>query len=434
MFRPFHIACSLLRIPHLGISLFLVPIIASVLIVVGQLVITGVLIRSAATTGALIDADSITRNEGARRESNPVRALLYGSGARRPPIHVCRWNSSRVTPEIEAPPTPECHPDRLDVALNVRDPARFQVEHYVELFDGQVDRLHVCERCSPDVVISIIEGETARTRVYSVYGLAVLLLSFVPKEGLRTERQAELHSTEQYVGEVSMFMPESSRFIPLSMTNIAIPLTLNLVPLVIVTAWLALRAHRKVIHYFARNDVLLPLVAATGKRDFYGALWLLTATRVGIFLVASLPLVCMGLRDIVGKDFFRQLSGQASELLVWGFALIPSIWLSTSIASLADLRRRETFFSIAYRYFPISLAFVGGIAWMGSFIVASDAAATFRAILLGVPILGISPMLIAPITEPIEGWLIVHGVLSALLLRRVTRVSSSWFGAHVEEI
>lgn len=431
MIRALQIAWALIRVPNLTRHLFLFSVLVSLLIVLGQLVVTGLFLKAASHSTLWSGEDNIEEDGP---DINPVRLLLYGSGERRGALKVCRWVPRVSNPTLEQPPSSECKADRLDVAINVSEPQDFVADEYVSIFQGQIDRLHICKSCAPDAIITVGEDGAASTKSYSMWGIAVLSLAFLPREALRAERLDTVQLTRSRLGSISLFMPESARLIDMSVTNPAIAFAINVVPLIIIALWLAVRAHGRVLEYFARNHVLLPLVAATGKRAFYAALWILTGARVGCFLAASVPLVYLGLESFVAEGVYREMWSRASLLLCWFVAVVPAIGLSTMIASIADLKRRHSVSSFVYRYVPILTALLGGVAWGLTFVFASEAAGVVRTAVTAIPVLGLVPVFIAPVTEPPSVSLLLHSVLSLVVLSALVRLNMRWFAAHLEDV
>ena len=54
--------------------------------------------------------------------------------------------------------------------------------------------------------------------------------------------------------------------------------------------------------------------------------------------------------------------------------------------------------------------------------------------LTGTPVLGIAPILIAPIFKPMVDVLTVHSILTILVCLYVLRANAHWFAAHLEEL
>jgi len=433
--RAVRLAWSLVRIPHVTLSLFLFPTLASLVLVFIQLVGTGIVIRAMSADTRLV---STSLKDHTRNDVRTLRRLLYGSYAPRPALTVCRWVADPASASGEAPPTPECYPDRLDVAIHTDDPASLNVDRYMKWFEGETDRIHVCRTCSPDVVIRTGSDGKRLTETRSIYGLTVLYLGLTRKDDKIMEKRAEfieiLGDFQDAIGSTSMLIPEAGSYVQLSHSNPFFPFTINVVLLVLTSLWLALRAHRKVLEYFSQNGVLLPLVAATGKRAFYSAVWLLTIARVSCFLFAAVPMVYLGLKDIGGQDIFSLLQPHAAIIVLWCVVLVVTLGLLTTVASIADLKHRESVFSIMYRYLPFACAMLGALAWTASFIFASEAAADFRLILASFPVVGLMPLLIAPIIKLPLSVLILHGAISLVAVVIILRANSTWFAAHLEEV
>ena len=431
MLRALRIAWALIRVPNLTQHLFLLPIVLSLLLVVGQLITTGLFLGAASQSAMWRDGDDVKEDVA---DTSPVRYLLYGSGERRGPLRICRWVPDPNRPMKEIPQSVDCKAERLDVAINVSNPDTFVVDEYVSIFQGQIDRLHVCKHCAPDAIIRVGDEGDVQTMSYSMWGMAVLSLAYLPREAQRTERLDTLQATSERLGSLSLYMPESRRLIDITPANPGVAFTLNVVPMIIIALWLAVRAHGKVLEYFAQNNVLLPLVAATGKRAFYGALWILTSARVGCFLAASIPIVYFGLQGLSGEDGSLGLAGRTWLLVCWFVAVIPAVGLSTMIASVADLKRRHSMANFLYRYVPILLALVGGAAWAFTFVFPTETAGIVRTIFTALPVVGLAPVFIAPVTEPPYVALLFHGTVSLVALVFLVRVNMRWFAAHLEEV
>lgn len=431
MRKAIHLTLSLIRIPHLAVSLFLFPLLISLGLVVIQLVVTGVLLKAS----SLEAPQSLLANQHPD-ESSLLRRILYGSPEPRQVLRVCRWVSAAQDGVHEDPPNTDCAPDRLDVALRVVDPGTFDPSRYVELFSGQVDRLHVCKSCQPDAVITIDSAGRPRSEVYSVYALGVLSLAYSKGEvrDQRSQLRRNIGDITKSFGELHLHLPDVEGGIGISQLRSSVPFTLNVGFLVLIALWLALRAHRKVLDYFSHNNVLLPLVAACGKGRFYAALWMLTVLRVGSFLLASVPMVFFGLQDIAGPDVFRVLEMPVWWLLIWTAALVLAFGLATVVASIAELKHRHSVLSLCYKVMPILVALIGTIVWSGSFVLPTESMATLRVWLSAIPIVGMTPIFLAPIIKLPLVPLLVHMVLCFALLRWALWHNAQWFAAHLEEV
>ena len=427
MGRSFRIATALLRIPHLALSLFAVPLILSVGIVVVQLLVTGAAVQLMTTTGRAVVATNIS-------DTNPIRWMIYGSGDLRGPLKVCRWGPNPQG--VESPLVEGCAPDRLDVAVQVDNPESFDISRFHKLFEGHIDRLHVCRSCQPDVVITPgTNGEIAST-ARSLFGLSILFLPYSNQEVVeqRTAVKEVYEDIQRSLGSISMHIPEISEAIGISSLKGTLPITTNIALLVVIALWLALKAHRKVLDYFSRNDVLLPLAAACGKQAFYSAIWILTLFRVGCFLGASIPLMYFGLDDIFSSNVGIDLSFSLAHGAAWLVALVSALGLATVIASIAELKHRHSLLSVSYRFLPLLGAFFGAMVWGASFIMPLHACGVFRLIVSALPIVGIAPILVAPVTGLPYAPMMIHAVLAIIGLTWLLKRNARWFAAHLEEV
>ncbi len=436
MLRALRLVWSLARIPHVALTLFVFPTLLSLALVFVQVIATGVVLKSVSADTKVITQSM--KDGSARPELNIVRKILYASSEPRPPLRVCRWIPDAVGESGERPPSSECYPDRLDVAIITEHPRASDIERVREWFEGETDRLHICRSCQPDVTIEIGDDGKPQTKTRSIYGLGVLFLAITKSDTKKLENRAVylelVGEFQEAIGTPSFFIPESQAFVEISPTNPFVPLTINVVLIVMIAVWLALRAHRKVLEYFSHNGVLLPLVAATGKRPFYGAVWLLTILRVSCFLLGSIPMLIGGMEACCGDGVFQALAPHAAFLAVWAVSLIATLGFLTTIASMADLKHRDSIFAFLYRYLPFSVAVIGAAVWAFSFIFVTGWAATFRLVVASTPMLGLLPLLMAPVLQ-LPTWVVaVHGGAAASSLLLLLRRNSTWFAAHLEEV
>lgn len=433
MIAGFRLALALARIPKLFASLFLIPLFLSLLLVYGQLVVTGIFIRTLSQ-----DPESVETTLKQMKHENFGRKLIYGESKELPPLKLCRWIP--VTgPEGatgEAPPSADCAPDKLDVALHVPDPQTFATEEYEKIFNGNVERLHICRTCHPHVVINVGATEN-KTSVYSIWGLVVLsLVQFnddVNEQYVKVVKNFD--KIKFKIGDISFYSPGLRHPVGVRTMYVSMAIVFNIALLVVVTMWLALRAHRKVLDYFARSGALLPMVAATGKGVFYAAIWILTFLRVGGFLVAAVPMTIFGFQEIMRKDQINVVfGGDFAALALWAVAIVSSLGLATLISSISELKQRHQFLAFMYRYLPITVCAIGMLLWSLSFISDSDFTGVFRNAMTSLPILGMGPVLIAPIFKPNFDVLAVHTFLTAALFAVALRHNARWFAAHLEDL
>ncbi len=429
MFRSLRLALAFVRIPHLALSLFLFPIIISVALVFAQLVATGLIVRM-----ATMDPATQVETDEARSEHSMMRWVIHGSTARRPTILVCRW---RQVTGGEVPPSKECSPDRLDVAIHVSDPASYEVTKYSALFDGHVDRLHICKSCAPDVIVTPKVGGEVVSEVRSVFGLTILFLPYTNRSisSQRVEVLRTIDDIRRAVGSITMHIPETPDGIGITSLKLTLPITVNVASLVLIALWLAIRAHRKVLDYFSRNDVLLPLAAACGKETFYASIWILTLVRVGCFFGTSIPLLYFGLRDILGDEVgFSSLPISMVSFCVWLVALVSTLSFAAMIASIAELKHRHALWTIAYRFLPMTVALLGAALWSLSFILPYDSLGMFRLAISSIPVVGMAPIVVGPAVSLPLLPMGIHAVLSSALFLLLLKRNARWFAAHLEEI
>ena len=431
MLRSARIALALLRIPHLALSLFVFPLIISLGLVVVQLLVTGAAVQLASSR-----VEPVPTSAPSESNSHPIRWLVYGSGEPRPPLKVCRWAVKGGDTKLEEPPESSCSPDRLDVALHVDNPATYDATKFVALFNGHIDRLHLCTSCQPDVVITPLAHGKTSSRTYSVFGLSLLFLPYSNKDvgERRVAMRQSLENVQDTLGSISMHIPEIADAIGISSLRGTVPITANVALLVIIALWLALRAHRRVLDYFSHNDVLLPLAAACGKQTFYSAIWILTVLRVGCFLGASIPIMYLGLSDIISSNVDDDFSFPIFRSSIWLIALVSTLGFATVIASIAELKHRHSLLSISYRFLPLLGAFTGAILWSASLILPVHSFGVFRLILSAIPVFGIAPILVAPITGLPYLPMTIHAVLAACALVWLLRRNARWFAAHLQEV
>jgi hypothetical protein len=372
------------------------------------------------------------------KQKNFGRTLLYGDTAELPPLKVCRWLEIRDSAGNfgEAPPSEDCAPDKLDVALQVPNPDTFDVTEYQNIFEGNVERLHVCRECNPHVVIKVGE-EKNTTEVFSVWGMMVLsLIQFnddVQEQYVKVVKNYDRIKFK--IGDINFHSPGLRNPVGVRTMYVSIAIVFNVALLIVVTMWLALRAHRKVLDYFARSGALLPMVAATGKGVFYTAIWLLTFFRVAAFLGAAVPMTVYAFVAILRKDQMQTFfSDDYVALILWGIAVISSLGLATLISSISELKQRHQFLSFTYRYLPITVCAIGMALWSFSFISDSPSFGTFRSIVTSLPILGMGPVLIAPVFKPTFDVLAIHTVFTAGLFIYALRHNARWFAAHLEDL
>lgn len=429
--RSIRLAICLLCVPRLFATLLLLPLLLSILLVASQLLLTSAMLHSATA----LEQDPLPSSND-RPLQRFFRGILLGSKDEVPPARICRW--AKAANNIgEAPSDQNCEPDRLDIALQVDDPSSYNPNDYARLFNGNVRRLHLCRNCSPDVAVNLQHG-TPRVQVKSVFGLILIGLSLYPSEIYQRQQvlTRDKAAVFERVGEVSFMAPGLSRAVRLNDFSSLGAVVFNVACLIVISLWLALKAHRRVLDYFSRNGALLPMVAAVGHREFYSAIWILTMLRVGAFLLAAIPVTVIGLSSIMNdrNGTPALFAGDRLGAMIWLLALSVSLGVASMIASIADLKQRHHFLSFLYRYVPLTACFAGAVIWAASFLFEGAVSAALRVTITALPIVGLTPTLIAPMVNPATILLLTHMICSLSLLLFLARLNARWFAAHVDAL
>jgi len=424
------LAFAFVRVPRLFGSLFLFPLIISFVLLYVQLMVTGLLLKATKTNAATV-RENLTKT----KNNSVVRRLIAGNGEEIGELEVCRWIKNGTEEVLP----PHCRRQPFDVGLIIPSLNEESISQYVKLLNGNFRRLHVCETtaCTTEVTIDLSRPDQPVTSAKSIWGL--LLLNLVELSPERIEQVVKLREHKdklrEQLGALYLYTPGYQDPLNVREMKKLVVVILNFILLVLVALWLALKAHRKVLDYFASSGALLPLVAASGKRTFYSAIWILTLFRVFIFLAGSLPISYFAIKDFTQGDptqlFFH---GELSWSLLWLFTLAMSLALATIIASIADLKHRHTLLSIGYRYVPLVVSLGGGLVWGLSFLVDHQYSEAIRKILASLPLAGMAPMLLAPLFTPQEEVLVINTLLTSVLLALALRSNTRWFAAHLEEL
>ncbi|MCB0354051.1 MAG: hypothetical protein KDD64_11015 [Bdellovibrionales bacterium] len=432
--KPFSLALSYLRIPKLFVNLFLFPLLLSLLVVFVQLVATGLFLKGQQTRSNYSEAES--RIESLKM-NNLGRRILFGDQAPFASVAVCRWKMIRGEngKAVEVPPSEECNPDRLDVAIRTSDVEAFDPKDYMVLLKGNVERLHICETCSPDVVIDVRNSQI-NTEISSVYGAILFSLLTLNEEvsSSYVEMAQSLDFIKRLTGKLFFFAPGFRGPVRVSNANVEVSFLFSIAFLIVIAMYLAMKAHRKVLEYFSRSGALLPMVASIGKRNFYSAIWILTLFRVGAFVVASVPMLLMLFLNLDDEGLGSLLDRGPVMIVLWLLALCLSFGLATLIASIADLKQRHQALSFFYRYVPLILCLAGISLWGLTLLSNGSGSGIFRNIIACIPILGTGPILIGPIFQPPMGVFLVHALLTFGCALVLLRYNVRWFAAHLEQL
>jgi hypothetical protein len=428
------LAFAFVRVSRLFRTLFLFPLVISLVLVYCQLLITGAFL-SATNNDPKFIQEKIKSNH----KNNFVRKFLLKTETPLTHLEICRWSSQDaevLNKTLLHPQKPECVLEKYDVVIQTADPVGFNVSEYVPIFTGNFRRLHLCQKCYSDIVIHRKDGEIS-SHTYSIWGLALLSLTDFSGETIdnyfkvldQVDRVSELTGERYLHGEGFI---QAFKVSDLANT---LGIVANIAFIMIIALWLSLRAHRRVLEYFADTDALLPMVAATGKNNFYGAIWLLTLLRVSAFLVCAIPFCLISLKSLTNSSlqeiFF---GGDFLAFIIWLIALSASMSLAALLASIADLKHRYFLLSFTYRYVPLLLCFVGGGIWVLVFLFPFPSVEWVRDVVASLPLIGMTPILLAPVFTPKYGILVLNTLLTTSLLVIAARHNARWFAAHLEDL
>lgn len=430
----FRLAFALLRIPRLFISLLFFPLLLSIALMIAQLIGTRVMLNQVTRT-----PEEMKNQVKVFQQNSLLRKLIYGSGAPLEEIEVCRWERflNEDGTSIDLPPErAECMPDRLDIALHVAEPRQYNPEKYIELFRGNFERLHICySDCRPDLVL-YPELKAPRIEVHSLVALLLInqLLFDSPVQEESIEVFEKRYEFLSLLGTQFFFARGYKDPVQLSNISYEVSLLISISSIIIIGLWLAVKAHRKVIDYFAKSGALLPMVAAMGKGEFYGAIWIITLVRVFIFLLATIPSTYLLFSSIGEVDQWGGIfQKDMGHMVLWIIALTGTFSLAALVSSLADLKHRVNIFAFVYRYLPLLMAAVGGLFWAISFFFG-EAGVLIRHSLASLPIVGIVPVIVAPIFQPPLDILALNALLTLGLIVLLLRANTRWFAAHLEAL
>lgn len=420
--RALRLALSLILIPRLFGSLLLWPLCIGIFIALTQITFSA----------AYLDAKNTSVRKYQEKAENIqrgsyIRSFLYQSAETLPPIFLCRQDELQKN----------CIVDEKDIVVQTQDVATFNVEQYLDFFNGTARQLVVCRDCSSSLTIQA-NKESNTTFIRTLTGL---LLLFHAENFAERKLNTFYAGAKQHIESVKdlqgiiFFTPSvGGTNINLSTVSSLILLIVNTSFLVVITLWLALRAHRKVLDYFAKNDCLLPMVAACGKNNFYIALWLLTILRVMFFLSATVPVGIFFFIQTVPEEIKREFIGNYFIFCAWLLAISTSLGVTVVIASVAELKQRVVLLSILYRYTPLLLCVIGGALWAITLFDALPNHDLINNIVASLPILGLTAVILQPIVSLSLTTLFVHAILSTALMLFILRKNALWFAAHLEEI
>ena len=429
--KAFHLAFSLVRVPRLFVTLLLWPLCIGLLVAALQI--------GASSSYLYVLDETMEEYEKRVQEEYPdeqfVREFIFGRERPFDSLTVCRW---RTEGAVEVAPNPECSLDSLDVTLIVDSPGTYDPKDYVDFFRGATPRIHLCRTCGSDIRIRPEVGDKPITNIHSFQGYGVFFLARSAQgRDLRkhyVQVKGKVEDLKDLQGELFLHPEGFAHPVPLTGSQKTIVLMINTGILLVVTLWLALRAHRKVLDYFSRNDALLPLVAACGKNTFYRGIWIITMARVACFLLASLPATCYIYAHSLRDDTISRFVTNWTDFALWLICIAVSLGSLTVIASVAELKHRHSWVSFLYKYVPLGVCIIGSLVWGLTIFYQGEVFNALQQIISALPVIGISPVVLAPLFKVNPNILAIHAVLASLLISLALRRNARWFAAHLEEL
>jgi len=418
------LALAFIRIPRLFVALLFWPLILGLLISIFQILLS---------VGYLQISDSRATQVEQRLEAKTnydswLTRVVHGNSPPQDP-EICRWQGS------ERPLSDPCKEQKYDAAVITDNPADFDPSPYLAHFGKSIRALHLCKSCKAALVMNPSIDEM---NIYSIRGMLIYML----KDFVQGKEQSKHYvdflkhreKTSEFEGEVKLHPGNNPLVISLSSLIPHLLFIFNAATLVLLTLWLALKAHTRVLNYFSKNDALLPLVASCGKKSFYNSIWLITAARVGCFLLAAIPVTIISYSKLLRESPLETLGTSGWYLLLWFLAIVSSLALVTMISSLAELKKRHSLTGFLYQYLPLTICLTGLMLWGVAIFSNLNFSFQFGRVILATPILGLGPLLISPITEADPGVVFIHLLLSLIFFLRLKNSNSDWFASHLGQI
>ena len=425
------VALSFIAEPRLFVTLLFWPLVLGLIIVSMQ----------GWFSSAYISALDITPDEYSQRisaEKKDVeilkRHLLSGGAISKTPT-ICFWQSAG---NLEIQEEPECVLEPNDIVIKGAKPEIVAQEDLISTFEGVVSKIHFCNTCESNIVLDMRNSEPV-THIRSLQSMGVLFLAASSEQKRMKNFNLEarkLHDKyKKSIGDIYFYAPGYAFPIQISGMHKVLLLVLNTAAIVLVTLWLSLRSHRKVLDYFAKNGALLPLVAACGKGVFYRAIWVITALRVLAFLAAAVPAtIIMFAFSISEKTLNQFVFGDFAEFVLWVLSICCGMATLTMIASISELMQRHNSFAWIYKAIPLLLCFVGAFVWGCTIASHSNTLEILQMVIVSCPVVGIIPILVVPAFKVDPYILSTHTVLSAMVVMLLAKINSRWFAAHLDEI
>ena len=427
--KALRLALSFMSIGRLFVSLLFWPMVVGLFIALGQLMVSGLYLQLVNESPHQFEARVATESP----DTIWLRGYLFGDNKLPSEPKICRW---KMVDGLEQPPA-DCGWHSLDVTVRAPNPETYDAAMYQTYFRNSTQRLQICQTCGSDIVLDSTTGATV-SNVFSLTGMGVFALSdAVNQDRVAShfvDAKVEAEKLKDVGGTVFLHPPGLPDVINMTEATKTMILITNTALLIVITLWLSLKGHRKVLDYFARNDALLPLVASCGKDTFYAALWIITLVRVAFFLLMALPATVLLYSRTLTVETIAVFVGDTAEFTLWLLAILTSLCSLTIVASIAELKHRHSWISLIYRYLPLVICISGTVCWALTLFSANPLAASVQHFISAIPILGISPILLSPLISMPTTLLVAHSVLASILVVGVLRLNSRWFAAHLEEI
>jgi len=124
--------------------------------------------------------------------------------------------------------------------------------------------------------------------------------------------------------------------------------------------------------------------------------------------VASVPLTAVILVTVVREQTLLGLTADPSALIIWCGSLVTSLAAVTILASIGELQHRHTWMSFIYRYVPMVMCLGGLLAWLLLLFVDNPLAHVAHKVITTLPVIGLSPILLAPIASLDSNLVLIH--------------------------
>jgi hypothetical protein len=423
----------LLRVPKLFISLILFPVLLSIVIIVIQLISSALFLSYIHTS----DTKRIEQNLDLPRRQSWFRKELLKSDDYAENLTVCYWENSRSNKSYSLLKKKiGCQIERYDIVIHPAVLKNRNEYEYIKLFLGLFRKVHICTDCISDIVISNSDGAN-QVDFRSLFALSLFSAVHVTDDYRSNYVRAlkSVNNLEDLIGEKYLKLTGFIQTTKISTLASSLVLVANISIFILICLFLSLKAHRKVLDYFSHSGALLPLVAASGKNNFYLTIWSLTIFRVLAFTITALPLSIVILSGSTEESLLKLLfQGDIFLLILWLVTIITSLTLTTIIASLAELKTHSSLLSIKYKVIPLMICLLGGIVWTVTFIYETPVTYFLRDLIMTLPLFSIPGLLLCPVFAPHPLSLTINIILTLCFTIFTINRNARWFGSHLDEI